>query len=48
MFVGWGAEEYGLVASMEWVEQFGKQLSDRAVAYLNVDMAIEGNGYDTG
>lgn len=43
VFCGWGAEEYGLVGSVEWTEQFAKQLSDRAVAYLNVDMAIEGN-----
>ncbi|ROT78135.1 hypothetical protein C7M84_003149 [Penaeus vannamei] len=39
----WGSEEYGLIGSQEWSEQFGKQLADRAVAYLNVDMAIEGN-----
>ncbi|KAF2349679.1 Transferrin receptor-like dimerization domain [Trinorchestia longiramus] len=43
VFCSWAAEEYGLVGSMEWVEQFSKQLQDRAVAYLNVDMAIEGN-----
>ncbi|XP_042222207.1 N-acetylated-alpha-linked acidic dipeptidase 2-like [Homarus americanus] len=43
VFCGWGAEEYGIVASVEWTEQFGKQLSDRTIAYLNVDMAIEGN-----
>lgn len=43
VFCAWGAEEYGLVGSLEWTEQFGKQLADRAVAYLNVDMAIEGN-----
>lgn len=42
MFCGWGAEEYGLVGSVEWTEQFMKQLADRAVAYLNVDMALEG------
>lgn len=42
MFCGWGAEEYGLVGSIEWTEQFMKQLADRAVAYLNVDMALEG------
>ncbi|KAG0725840.1 N-acetylated-alpha-linked acidic dipeptidase 2 [Chionoecetes opilio] len=43
VFCGWGAEEYGLVGSTEWVEQFSTQLSNRVVAYLNVDMAIEGN-----
>lgn len=43
VFCGWGAEEYGIVGSVEWTEQFTKQLEDRAVAYLNVDMALEGN-----
>ncbi|XP_064116822.1 LOW QUALITY PROTEIN: N-acetylated-alpha-linked acidic dipeptidase 2-like [Macrobrachium nipponense] len=43
VFCAWGAEEYGVVASLEWTEQFEKQLASRAVAYLNVDMAIEGN-----
>ncbi|XP_047497412.1 N-acetylated-alpha-linked acidic dipeptidase 2-like isoform X1 [Penaeus chinensis] len=39
----WGSEEYGLVGSKEWTEQFGKQLMDRTVAYINVDLSIEGN-----
>ncbi|XP_069193533.1 N-acetylated-alpha-linked acidic dipeptidase 2-like [Procambarus clarkii] len=43
VFCGWGAEEYMAVGSKEWTQQFAKQLSDRAVAYLNVDMALEGN-----
>ncbi|CAL4210621.1 unnamed protein product, partial [Meganyctiphanes norvegica] len=43
IFAAWGSEEYGLVGSQEWTEQFGKQLADRTLAYLNVDMAIEGN-----
>lgn len=43
VFCAWGAEEFGVVGSLEWIEQFTKQLSNRAVAYLNVDMAIEGN-----
>lgn len=41
----WAAEEYGLIGSMEWVEQFGSQLMDRGVAYLNVDMGIEGKSH---
>lgn len=39
----WGSEEYGLIGSTEWTEQFQKQLSGRAVAYLNIDIAITGN-----
>lgn len=43
VFCSWGAEEYGLIGSYEWVEQHAKVLSQRAVAYLNVDIAVEGN-----
>ncbi len=43
VFCSWGAEEYGLIGSFEWTEQFGKALSQRAVAYLNTDVAIGGN-----
>ncbi|XP_065943873.1 N-acetylated-alpha-linked acidic dipeptidase 2 [Magallana gigas] len=43
IFCGWGAEEYMLMGSTEWVEQYVKNLGNRAVAYLNMDMAIEGN-----
>ncbi|XP_050737432.1 N-acetylated-alpha-linked acidic dipeptidase 2-like isoform X1 [Eriocheir sinensis] len=44
----WGAEEYGLIGSGEWTQQFGKLLGDRAVAYLNVDAAMNGNYTFTG
>ncbi|XP_046454638.1 glutamate carboxypeptidase 2-like [Daphnia pulex] len=43
IFCSWGAEEYGLIGSYEWVEEHAKVLSQRAVAYLNVDIAVEGN-----
>jgi len=39
----WGAEEHGLIGSTEWTEDFANILSNRAVAYLNVDIAVEGN-----
>ena len=42
VFCSWGAEEYGLIGSYEWVEQHAKVLSQRAVAYLNVDIAVSG------
>lgn len=42
VFASWGAEEYGLIGSYEWVEEKAKELSQRAVAYLNVDIAVEG------
>ncbi|XP_068200487.1 putative N-acetylated-alpha-linked acidic dipeptidase [Palaemon carinicauda] len=43
VFCSWGSEEYGLIGSTEWTEQFAKLLAGRAVVYLNVDSAIEGN-----
>ncbi|CAG0904648.1 unnamed protein product, partial [Darwinula stevensoni] len=43
VFCSWGAEEYGLVGSTEWVEEHAGVLSQRTVVYLNVDMSLDGN-----
>ncbi|XP_064117525.1 putative N-acetylated-alpha-linked acidic dipeptidase [Macrobrachium nipponense] len=43
VFCSWGSEEYGLIGSTEWTEEFAKLLAGRAVVYLNVDTPIEGN-----
>ncbi|GFR95759.1 N-acetylated-alpha-linked acidic dipeptidase 2, partial [Elysia marginata] len=43
MFCSWGAEEYGLIGSTEWVEQYVATLRQRAVAYINLDTAVIGN-----
>ncbi|VDK54453.1 unnamed protein product [Anisakis simplex] len=37
MFCSWDAEEYGLIGSTEFVEEYANILSRRAVVYLNVD-----------
>uniref|UniRef100_A0A7E4WCP9 Glutamate carboxypeptidase 2 n=1 Tax=Panagrellus redivivus TaxID=6233 RepID=A0A7E4WCP9_PANRE len=37
MFCNWDAEEHGIIGSTEFLEEFEKQLTDRAVVYLNVD-----------
>jgi len=42
MFGSWDAEEYGLVGSTEWVEANAAMLSQKAVAYLNIDSAVTG------
>ena len=42
-FCSWGAEEVGLVGSIECVEQNEMILQDRAVVYLNTDVAVGGN-----
>ena len=39
----WGAEEQGLIGSIEWVEQQSKIVRDRAVAYINIDAIVRGN-----
>ncbi|XP_030854933.1 N-acetylated-alpha-linked acidic dipeptidase 2 isoform X2 [Strongylocentrotus purpuratus] len=43
VFASWAAEEYSLIGSTEWVEEFTKNLGSRTVAYLNIDISVEGN-----
>ncbi|XP_069118842.1 N-acetylated-alpha-linked acidic dipeptidase 2-like [Argopecten irradians] len=43
IFCSWDAEEYGVLGSYEWVEQYVKNLAVRSVAYINLDMAMTGN-----
>ncbi len=38
----WDAEEYGIIGSVEWVEEFRDQLRAKAVAYINADGAVTG------
>lgn len=46
VFCNWDAEEYGLIGSTEWVEENRQMLTSRVVAYLNVDIAVAGPGFD--
>ncbi|KAH9503273.1 Glutamate carboxypeptidase 2 [Bulinus truncatus] len=43
IFCSWDASEPGFIGSTEWVEENLKIIKDRAVAYLNVDMLVQGN-----
>ena len=43
MLCSWDAEEVFIVGSAEWVEENARILQDRAVGYLNMDVAINGN-----
>ncbi|XP_072178185.1 N-acetylated-alpha-linked acidic dipeptidase 2-like [Diadema setosum] len=43
VFCTFAAEEYGLIGSIEWTEEFNKLIADRAVAYINMDIAVAGN-----
>nr|XP_053627350.1 glutamate carboxypeptidase 2-like [Cherax quadricarinatus] len=42
VFCSWGAEEYGLIGSTEWVEEHVDKLKERAVMYLNTDTCASG------
>ncbi|KAF2124405.1 Zn-dependent exopeptidase [Dothidotthia symphoricarpi CBS 119687] len=42
VFASWDGEEYGLIGSTEWVEEYLPWLSASAVAYLNVDVGSVG------
>uniref|UniRef100_A0A4W5KK64 Aminopeptidase NAALADL1 n=1 Tax=Hucho hucho TaxID=62062 RepID=A0A4W5KK64_9TELE len=39
IFGSWGAEEFGLIGSTEYTEEYYSKLSERSVAYINVDIA---------
>ena len=43
LFAAWAAEEYGLIGSIEWVDQFKKILDQRAVIYINTDPGVIGS-----
>lgn len=42
LFLSWTAEEFGLIGSREFTEDFLTKLSDRTVAYLNTDICSGG------
>lgn len=41
----WDAEEYGVIGSSEWVEEFLEPLTRGAVAYINADGAVSGPNF---
>ncbi|KAN0097547.1 hypothetical protein V8E55_001993 [Tylopilus felleus] len=45
IIASWDAEEYGLVGSTEWGEDFAQWIQDHAVSYVNVDIAVAGSRY---
>ncbi len=46
VFASWDGEEYGLIGSTEWVEEYIPWLSKAAVAYLNVDVGTRGPNFE--
>ena len=45
IFATWDAEEWGLVGSTEWVEHHRPELLEKAVAYINLDVAATGPNF---
>ncbi|CZT04427.1 hypothetical protein WAI453_011479 [Rhynchosporium graminicola] len=45
VFGSWDGEEYGLIGSTEWVEEYLPWLSNANVAYVNVDVATTGQKF---
>ena len=43
VIASWDAEEYGLIGSTEWCEDFGDWLGKNVVAYLNIDVSVSGS-----
>ncbi|PNS19551.1 hypothetical protein CAC42_7395 [Sphaceloma murrayae] len=46
VLASWDAEEYGLVGSTEWVEEYIPWLTTSAVSYLNIDVGASGPNPD--
>ncbi|KAF1977901.1 N-acetylated-alpha-linked acidic dipeptidase-like protein 2 [Bimuria novae-zelandiae CBS 107.79] len=42
VLASWDAEEYGIVGSTEWVEEYIPWLKTAVVSYLNLDIAVSG------
>ncbi|GAB1302086.1 Aminopeptidase NAALADL1 [Apodemus speciosus] len=43
ILASWGAEEFGLIGSTEFTEEFLSKLQERTVAYINVDISVFSN-----
>lgn len=46
VLASWDGEEYGLIGSTEWVEEYLPWLSKAAIAYLNVDVGARGPQFE--
>lgn len=47
VFASWDGEEYGLVGSTEWVEEYLPWLGNSTFAYLNVDVGARGRHFSS-
>jgi len=46
MLASWDAEEYGLIGSTEWAEDFGSWIEANTAAYFNLDSSVAGSVFD--
>ncbi len=46
VFAGWDAEEWGIIGSVEWVEEHAAELISGCLAYINLDAAVSGSRFD--
>ncbi|KAG1854106.1 Zn-dependent exopeptidase [Suillus tomentosus] len=47
VIASWDAEEYGLVGSTEWGEDFADWIQEHVVSYVNVDVSVSGSRWST-
>ncbi|KAI0089082.1 Zn-dependent exopeptidase [Irpex rosettiformis] len=45
VFASWDAEEYGLIGSTEWGEDFAEFVDKHVVAYINLDSSVSGSRF---
>ena len=45
VLASWDAEEYGLIGSVEWAEDFGEWFGGHVTAYLNLDSSVSGQNF---
>ncbi|KAH9948355.1 Zn-dependent exopeptidase [Amylocystis lapponica] len=45
VIASWDAEEYGLIGSTEWGEDFADWIEEHVVAYLNLDSSVSGSRF---
>ncbi|KAG2069015.1 Zn-dependent exopeptidase [Suillus decipiens] len=47
VIASWDAEEYGLIGSTEWGEDFADWIQEHVVSYINVDVSVSGSRWET-
>ncbi|KAH9965773.1 hypothetical protein BC827DRAFT_1368902 [Russula dissimulans] len=45
VIASWDGEEYGLIGSTEWGEDFAEWIQEHVVAYINLDTAVSGSTF---